>query len=146
MNARLVTKMQIAAPPENVFRYLSQLRYHKFWNPHLQGSLPDITLSQGASYYTTSLLFGRKTHFKNIVSKCTENSELELCNDTGLLQYCVRYTLLPKAHGTLLTCNMAVSSTSNSFAFAKPILKLLVQRELQIDLTLLKTAVETHKE
>jgi len=142
MKAHVVTKIEIAAKPTDVFAYLQHLKLHKLWNPHMQGTLPDITLEAGMEYHVSSLLFGKKFHSNNQVTKLVAGKELEICNETGMVEYCIRYRLRPQAEGTLLTCSSTVSSESRSFAFAKPILKLLAQRELHIDLQLLKTAVE----
>lgn len=142
MKAHVVTKIQITAQPSAVFSYLTELRFHPLWNPHLQAELANKTLAAGTEYHTRSLLFGVTMRSKNVVTDFSPNKLLELTNTTGMLEYCIRYRLHAHESGTLLTCSTTVSSHSSAFAFAKPLLKLLAQRELHTDLQLLKTAVE----
>ena len=142
MKARVVTAITIHARPNDVFRYLINLQYHHLWNPHLQGTQPPLELHLGSRYHTTSLLFAVRVQSDITVVALTPDKELELQNDAGPLQYDIRYRLTKEQDTTILKCSTTVSSESNAFAFARPLLKLLAQRELQTDLQLLKIAVE----
>jgi hypothetical protein len=143
MKARVVTQISIAANRTEVFSYLTDLQYHELWNPHIRRLFPLIKLTLGTHYQTTSQMFGVTIQSQNYVTKLVKNRELEIQNDTGSLQYTIWYRLRADGTGsTLLICNTTVSSESKSFAFARPILKLLAQQELKVDLQLLKAAVE----
>lgn len=147
MKANLVAQVAIAAKPTAIFNYLTDLKYHHLWNPHLLSISPQISLKRGVSYQTTSLLLGVKVSGKNAVTKFTSNRELEIQNNTGALQYQVNYKLLSgEDHKTLVSCTTSIASKSEAFAFASPVLKLLARRELQADLQALKIAVEQHLE
>src|SRR4051812_45470215 len=125
MKAHVVAQISIKAKPAAVFPYLSELRYHYFWNPSLIDLSPVKTLRPGTAYKSTSILLGIKVQCNNKVSKLDENSELEIENITGPLQYRVNYSLQPQTGKTMLVCTTEVSAESEAFAFARPVLKLL---------------------
>src|SRR4030095_1798619 len=93
MKARVTTKVSIAAPPDKVFLYLADLKYHHLWNPHLKRIFPLIVLEEGTVYRTTSLLFGIRIAGKNKVTKLVPRRELHLSNHTGTLHYEISYNL-----------------------------------------------------
>jgi hypothetical protein len=142
MKAHVVARVSIDATPPGVFGYLEHLRFHYLWNPSLIKLSPIVALKQGMTYKSTSLLLGIKVQSVNKVSKLVKNRELEVENDSGPLNYRVNYHLETKASKTIVICTTEVSSKSEAFAFAKPVLKLLARRELQTDLQALKIAVE----
>jgi len=142
MKALVTSRITIAAKPAKAFRYLTDLKYHQLWNPHLVSIVPLIKLKLGSQYKNVSVLLGVEVKGTNVVTKFKANKELELSNTAGLLQYVVYYRLQSRGQKTLLSCTTAVSSRSNAFAFAAPILEILARRELQTDLSALKIAVE----
>jgi hypothetical protein len=142
MKTLITSKITIAAAPAKTFRYLADLKCHQLWNPHLISIAPLMSLRLGVEYKTVSILLGVEVKGTNAVTKFKVNEELELSNTTGLLQYVVRYRLQSRGQKTLLNCTTVVSSKSNAFAFAAPILEILARRELQTDLSALKIAVE----
>lgn len=146
MQARILTKVTIAAEPRAVFSYLENLKYHYLWNPQIQSIKPVITLKQGATYETVSVVLGVRISAVNEVTKFVAGKELELVNSTGMVKYRANFRLKQQGLKTELSCNTTVSSESHAFAFATPILKLLARRELQIDLQSLKLAVEHNLE
>jgi hypothetical protein len=142
MEARIVTRINIAARPPAVFKYLRHLKYHFLWNPHIRSLSPLKTLQEGMVYKSTSLMLGIRVQGKNQVTRLSNNRELQIENSTGTLKYRVNYKLAPARNGTLLTCSTTVYSDYQAFAFTTPIMKLLARRELQTDLQALKIAVE----
>jgi uncharacterized protein YndB with AHSA1/START domain len=142
MEVRVVAKVTIAADRPSVFKYLTNLKYHFLWNPHLQSITRLKRLKPGATYESTSLLLGIRVQGTNRVAKFVPDREVELENNTGALHYQVNYQLTGIPRKTLLTCTTTVSSQSQAFAFTKPVLRLLARRELQSDLQALKIAVE----
>jgi hypothetical protein len=142
VQARVVTKVSIAAEPAAVFKYLTDLKYHYLWNPQLQSIEPITKLKEGSTYKTTSVVLGVRINAKNEVTKFVKDKELELINNTGMVKYRASFKLSPKPHKTEVACSIVVSSDSHAYAFATPVLKLLARRELQIDLQSLKLAVE----
>jgi uncharacterized membrane protein len=142
MKTHVVTKVYIAAPPGEVYRFLTDLQYHPLWNPHLIAVSPKTVLKPDMRYRANSLLFGIKVSGNIRVVNMVEGRELELQNDTGMLRYRVRYRLARKASATQLTCSISVSTESKAFAFARPILSILAERELHSDLNSLKALAE----
>lgn len=142
MNARVVARVTIKATATQVFDRLVDLESHFLWNPHLQEIAPVMKLKQGAEYTTSSLLLGVRVHSNITVTQLTPRQRLELINDTGTLQYKVVYQLQKHTIGTTVVCTTTISTDKQAFAFTKPILKLLAQRELQTDLQALKHLVE----
>jgi carbon monoxide dehydrogenase subunit G len=142
MSVRVVTRITVAAPPTAVFSYLSNLEYHRLWNPQVQSFSASGILERGSSYETTSLLFGITIRSRNKVTKCRPPHQLTIENDTGQIHYKADFQLLADADKTVVVCTTDVSAESKSFAFAKPVMKLLARRELQTDLQALKIAVE----
>lgn len=142
MKAKVKTRVSIDAPLAEVFKYLSHTKYHPLWNPHLQRITPIMTLEEGKTYETYSVVLGVPTKAVNQVAVCVTNKELEITNQTGMVQYCVSYKLQEQGSGTLLGCKIVVSADSKAFAFARPLMEHLARRELRIDLKALKRAVE----
>ena len=142
MQARVVARTSIKASPSEVFDYLRDLNTHFLWNPPLISIKPITKLQLGSEYKSSSMILGVKVSGVNKVCKFLEDKELELENNTGILKYRVNYRLSTKEGKTQLVCTTEVSSDSNAFAFAKPVLKLLARRELQTDLKALTIAVE----
>ncbi len=142
MKALVSSKVTINAATARVFLYLAELKYHQLWNPHLVSISPVTTLKKDIRYDTVSNLLGVKVKGKNVVTKLTNNSELEISNTTGLLNWIAHYNLQTDGNKTLLVCTTAVSSKKEVFAFTAPVLEILAKRELQSDLKALKIAVE----
>jgi uncharacterized protein YndB with AHSA1/START domain len=142
MKASVVVKVTIAASREEVFRYFKHLKYHQLWNPHLLRVSPLTTIKTGLVYETTNLLLGVKVKSQNHVLKVVQNEKFEVENTTGLLNYHVNYRLQDKPDGTLVTCATTVTAHGETFAFTRPVLRLLIQRELRSDLQALKLAAE----
>ncbi|HVW22928.1 MAG TPA: SRPBCC family protein [Candidatus Saccharimonadales bacterium] len=141
-DARVSTQVTIAATPANVWRYLSELKYHYLWNPHLTHLSPLGSLKPGSTYSATSLLFGIKIKALNKVIKLKPSKQLVIQNDNGTLIYIITYTLSPQGKKTLLKCRISVRPQHPAFAFAAPVLETFARHELQADLQSLKVAVE----
>lgn len=146
MNAQVTTRVTIDATPREVFRYFEYLRLHYLWNPRQQKNSGPDRLKQGAQYKTTNLVFGVRVDAVNTVTKFDLGRELEIKNNTGLVHYLARYRLSEKEGKTLLRLNLTLSADSQAFAFAKPVLSIMAQRELRSDLGALKLAVEAKLE
>jgi len=143
MQVKLVARITIAAEPAEIFKYLVVLKRHFLWNPHLQTISPLITLKQGSSYKTTSMMLGIQVSGVNKVTKYVPNEELELQNDAGALHYSVHYRLQPAGQRKVqLLCTTMVSSSNKAFLFTRPVFSMLARRELQTDLRALKIAIE----
>jgi len=140
--ARVVTKIQIAATPATVFTYLDDLNHHKEWNPHLTSIQPLVKLAEGVTYQTVSSVMGVKVRSKIVVKELVPGKKLTIESKTGLLQYCITYQLKPAEGGTLLRCTTLVSAEGRAFAFARPLLSELANREINRDLQALKQAAE----
>jgi len=142
METRVVTRVTIKATPKAVYTYFEDTRKHYVWNPHLQRVIPEGRLKVGDFYSAESVVLGIRTVAKNQVVKLVRGKEFEVKNDTGLLHYCVNYTLVPKNISTIVICTTVVSADGKAFAFAKPVLQKMARHELQSDLKALKRAVE----
>jgi carbon monoxide dehydrogenase subunit G len=142
MHTTIKTQVGIKAPPADVFKYLSDLKYHHLWNPQIQSFSSKERLALGSKYKTESQVLGVKIKSNNEVTKFANPEEIEIANNTGTVKYKANFKLVDKEGGTFLTCSTTVSTDSEAFAFAKPVLKLLARRELQSDLQALKLAVE----
>jgi uncharacterized protein YndB with AHSA1/START domain len=142
MKVTVLSQVTIAKKPTDIFRYIADPRLHYLWNPHLRTVSAKRKLKQGVSYTTTSLMLGVKIENDNRITKFEVNSLMEIQGHGGTLEYCVEYRLLPDGKLTVVECNTTVTATGRAFAFAKPVLSLLAQRELQSDLQALKLAVE----
>jgi hypothetical protein len=144
MEVSVVTRVTINASSKEVFCYLSHLKYHYLWNPHLRKITPIVALKRGLRYEVESTLLGMKIGNINKVSKLTKNKEVEIMCQEGPVKYCVNYRLHPMGEKTQVLCTTDVTAASNYFSFAKPVLKSIARHELQTDMQALKLAVE-HK-
>jgi len=142
MQTRVSSQVTIHDTPSRVFTYLTELKRHYLWNPHLKDVKPLIKVQADTIYRTRSWLFGIEVRGLNKIVNYVPNKELGIENDTGLLHYKVNYTLSRKGKNTVLECDTEVFADSKAWAFAKPVMKQLARRELQADLELLKIAVE----
>jgi uncharacterized membrane protein len=146
MDVRVVTRISINAPAQDVFCYLSNLRYHHIWNPHMRKVKPITELKRGMVYESENVLLGIKITNVNKVAKLSKNKEIELLNNKGQIQYRINYRLVPlnNKDKTQVVCTTVVTAVSSYFSFAKPALRMIAKRELQTDMQALKLAVE-HK-
>lgn len=143
MKARIKTTITIDASSEAVFRYLADTKLHYIWNPHLQKISPEIKLHAGAIYETMNVVLGVRIGARNIVNTFFENQQLEIQNQTGMLEYRVNYQLVSVASSqTKVICTTVVAASGKAFYFAKPMMEQLARRELRTDLAALKAAVE----
>ena len=142
MTVKVVSRITIDAPPEEVFKYLADTNFHFLWNPHLQDLSPMGKLKLGSKYKTTSWLLGLRVHGNNQVTKFKPGELFQIENNTGALKYRVNYSLQSSSKSTKLICATEVSAENQAFAFTAAILKLLARRELQSDLKALKIAAE----
>lgn len=88
MTVSIVTRVTIKSSPKEVFKYLSNTKYHFLWNPHLQTLTPVQKLKKGSRYKTTILLLGVRVDGHNEVSRLELNKELEIRNSSGMIKYC----------------------------------------------------------
>lgn len=142
MHVRLVAQITIGADQTAVFTYLSDLKYHFLWNPHLQSITPQKRLKTGVKYKTTSLMLGVQISGENVATTVDQPNELVLQNDAGTIHYNVTYRLKTEEGKTKVACTTLVSVQNKALMFTQPVLKMLARRELQADLQALKIAVE----
>lgn len=142
MKARLKTRTTIKASAAEVFAYLSHTKYHPLWNPQMQSVTPLEQLGEGSVYTVYSQVLGVRTKAENHVTKYVQDEELEVHNQTGMIQYCANFRLEPHDKSTRVVSTIVVSSDSKAFAFAKPFMEHLARRELRADLAALKESVE----
>lgn len=142
MKATIVTRVTIDAERTLVFEYLTDLKYHYLWNPNLRKLTPKNKVQLGSTYHATSMVLRIKIVAKNVVTKFVENTEFEIQNTTGTVQYVVNFRLKPQAGKTVLIATTTLSTDSRAHIFTVPILKQLARLELQTDLQSLKIAVE----
>jgi carbon monoxide dehydrogenase subunit G len=142
VQAKITNRVTINASAKEVFHYLSDPSLHYLWNPPLQSITATKPLKKGTTYRATSLLLGVLFESTNTVSAYEQDKLLEIRNSGAALDFCVIYNLEAQGKSTVVQCFTMVSSTSKAFAFTKPVLKLLAQREIRSDLQALKLAVE----
>ena len=134
----------VAARPAEVFKYLTNRKYHYLWNPQIYSISPMGALKLGSRYETESLVLGVSIKSTNIVTKFVPPKEFELENKLGLVQYKTNFKLNSKAAKTSVICSTTLFTEHRAFAFSIPIFKRLAKRELQTDMQALKIAVEGH--
>ena len=93
VNVSIATKVIVAASPSDVFKYLTNLKYHFFWNPHLISINPIKSLKMGTAYESESLILGVTIKGTNVVSKFDEDKEFELENQLGAISYRINFRL-----------------------------------------------------
>lgn len=142
MQATIVSRIRIAADQGSVFEYLSNLKLHTLWNPHLRRVSSSRKLRLGSTYKTDSMVLNIKLPAINKVTKFDNPSEIEFTNKTGTFHWRVNYRTTPKNGELLVVCTTTVSTDSKAYVFTIPILKRLARYELQSDMRALKVAVE----
>jgi hypothetical protein len=142
VQVKLTSRVNIDASPKEVFVYLADPRRHHLWNPHLQSISAKEPFKKGTVYETVSLLLGVRLESTNTVTDYIKDVLLEIRNEKAALRFCVLYELERAGASTIVKCVTEVVSTSQAFAFTRPVLRMLARRELQSDLQALKIAVE----
>lgn len=137
------TRINIKAPPNDVFKYISETKYFYIWNPALRDITGAKKLGLGKAYDTTSVVLKDleiKSH--NIVVEFQPGKSLGLQNQMGTVKYASVFNLTDKGSHTLLTLKLDIVTESQIFGLTMPVLKRLANRELQTDMQALKIAVE----
>lgn len=142
----VVAMVAVAANSTEVFKYLSNLKYHFFWNPHLLSITPMKLLKLGSVYESESMILGIAIKGTNTVAKFVQDKELELENQLGAIGYRINFRLKSSATKTNITCSTIIVPESKVFTYTVPLLKRLAKRELQTDMKALKIAIEGHLE
>lgn len=142
MQVKVATKITINAPPEQVFEYLSNLKYHYLWNPQMHSISSTKRLKLGSTYQTESLVLGTKIQAHNQVTKFAPPRQLLIENSLGAVTYQALFRLRSLRGQTEVNLQTTVTTDSKAFVFTLPILKKLALRELRTDLQALKIAVE----
>ncbi|CAN5149630.1 hypothetical protein BH09PAT3_BH09PAT3_2370 [soil metagenome] len=144
MKAHVITRITINSSAQDVFLYLTDLKYMHLWNPQVKELPAQKVLKLHSKYKTVSQVLGVKIEAANIVTRYDLNKELQIENETGTVSYIANFKLITHNDTVTLVCDTTVSSDSKAFAFTAPVLKLLARRELQTDLQALKIAVENN--
>lgn len=143
MDASIVARVTIAAEPDEVFKYLADLKYHELWNPQLRSLSSEGKLKLGSKYETESEVMGIPIEARNVVTKFVPNKELELENNTGSVMYRINFNLTYKPLGhTLVILTAHLITQSKIIGLTVPVLERLAKYELKMDLEALKIAVE----
>lgn len=142
MKATFVTKIRVAANQQLVFEYITNLKYHRLWNPQTRNISSKSKLRLGSKFRTTIVVLGIRLHANNIVTKLEAPVEFEMKNMTGTVHYIANMKLKQSFGKTLVTSTTTVSTDSKAFVFTLPIMKRLARRELKTDMESLKVAVE----
>lgn len=143
VRASIATSTVVAASPSEVFKYLTNRKYHYLWNPQIYSISPMGPLKLGSKYETESLVLGVSIKSSNIVTKFVPPKEFELENKLGIVQYRTNFRLNLKADKTVVVCSTTLFTEHKAFAFSVPIFKRLAKRELQTDMQALKIAVKS---
>ena len=142
MQAVVTTTITITKPPETVFEYLADLKYHYLWNPQIISIAPMKRLELGAQYTTKSRVMGTTVEAMNTITSFKPSKELAMENSFGAIQYKAAFRLRPQDSETLVRLSIRLSTDKKIYMFSGPVLKQLALRELRTDLEALKIAVE----
>ena len=143
-NISAESSITIKASPQEVYRYVANLKHHYLWNPSLRSVSPEAELKPGMSFQTESVILKDiKISTHNVVTKLVPNRLVSIHNEMGLVKYDIDFMLTKEGKYTIATSKVSMLTSSQAFGLTLPVLKRLANRELQSDLESLKFAVET---
>ncbi|HVW23571.1 MAG TPA: SRPBCC family protein [Candidatus Saccharimonadales bacterium] len=142
MKATVATRLSIAATREEVFKYLTDLRYHYLWNPQVRKISTTEKVKLGSHFTTESQILGVKIRAKNVVTELDPPVKFSLENKLGTVRYLAKFRLKSDGNKTLVRLATTVEADNSIGFFTVPVLKQLALRELKTDLHALKVAVE----
>ncbi len=137
------SRITIKAKPSEVFKYLSNTKYHYYWNPSLRVISDQVDLNIGSSYDTEVIILKDiriKSHV--IITDYVKDRLIEFNNAVGAIDYTAKIKLTAKDSATEVTLDINVLTKSKTFGLTLPVLKQLATNELNTDLRSLKVAVE----
>ena len=140
---RIEHTVEIDLPVEDVFCFIAEPENELKWRAGLTTSeaTSEGPLEVGSTGRRVQGFLGRKMENDWIVTELVPNRKIAVRSTTGLTCYSSAYSFEPAGDGTKLTCE-ADAETGDFFKIPDPIVTRMARRQLEADLTALKTLLE----
>ena len=138
---RIELQLEIARPPEEVFRALTDLERLPEWQASAVESRSDGPLGEGSRVHERRKLMGREIESELEVTACEPGRRLTLRALDGPVRFTVDHELSENGGSTSLRV-VAVGKPTGALRFAGPMVKRQAEHELRGDFQRLKEQLE----
>ena len=138
---RIELQLEIARPPEDVFRALTDLQRLPEWQASALESRSDGPLKEGSRVHERRKLMGREIENELEVTACEPGRRLTLRALHGPMPFTVDHELTEDGGSTSLRV-LAEGKPTGALRFAGPMVKRQAEQELRGDFTRLKEQLE----
>lgn len=141
--------IEIAAPPQKIFEFLTDPKHLQAWQPDVVEArpLPPGGLQVGAHVGATVEEYGRRFDVDLLVAAMERNERIAYRMEAPTASARVEYRLVQWGDQTLVvnTAEMRPKGfLSSLYPLLKGLIKRMVQRKMRTRLTLLRAAIESH--
>ena len=140
---RIEHAVEIDRPVEEVFCFIARPENEPKWRAGLTTSegTSDGTMEVGSTGRRVQSFLGRKMENDWTVTELTPNRRMAVRSTSGRTCYSSAYSLEPAGDGTKLTFE-SDAKTGDFFKIPDPIVTRMARRQLEADMTALKTLME----
>ena len=140
---RIEHAVEIDRPVEEIFCFIANPENEPKWRAGLTTSdvSPEGPMEVGSTGRRVQSFLGRKMENDWTVTELTPNSRIAIKSTSGQTSYGAAYSLEPSGDGTRLTFE-SCAETGDFFKIPDPIVTRMARRQLEADMTALKTLLE----
>lgn len=138
----VTVSVTIAASPEVVFEWLTDLERYPLWNAALRQVGRRGRMHEGMIVPLKSVVMGREIESSMEVHRMAPGKDLELLNNTGAVPYRAVYRFIPEGNATEIVLWCQLEPQTRLFHMAAPLIEALAKNRLSSDLTTLKALIE----
>ncbi|HYV64291.1 MAG TPA: SRPBCC family protein [Bryobacteraceae bacterium] len=141
--------IEIAAPPEKIFEFMTDPKHVKSWQPDVvePRPLPPGGLQVGSHVGGTVQEYGRRFDVDLLVAAMTRNEHIAYRMEAPTASAYVEYRLVQWGNYTWVVSTAAMRPKgflASLYPVAKGLMKRMAQRKMRSRLNLLRAAVESH--
>ena len=141
--------IEIAAPPSEIFEYLTDPKHVKSWQPDVVEArpLPPGGLQVGAHVGATVQEYGRRFDVDLLVASMKRNEHIAYRMEAPTASAYVEYQIVPWGPKTLVVSTGAMRPKGflrSLYPLLQGLIKRMMQRKMTSRLVLLRAAVEGH--
>lgn len=143
---RIEHSVEIDRPVEDVFCFIAKPENETKWRAGLTTSevTSDGPMAEGSTGHRVLSFLGRKMENDWTVTGLTPNRRIAVSSTSGRTSYDSAYHLEAAGEGTKLTFE-AKAETGDFFKIPDPIVTRMAKRQLEADMTALKTLLEKRR-
>ena len=138
----VTVSITIAAAPEVIFEWLTDLGRYPLWNAALREVGRKGKMHEGMIVPMKSSVMGKLIESSMEVLRLVPGKDIELINNTGAVPYRAVYRFIPEGKKTEVVLWCQLEPQSRVFQLARPLVESLAKARLSGDLESLKALIE----